>query len=460
MAINDNIQDKIKKARAAGYTDAQISTFLKSSGVNPSVVSTVPAAAPSLGADIKTDFNKRVDTGSDAIISDQNKLSKGVQVLGQGAGFVSDIASEVVKHATPQPIKDAVSHVAEDIVSHPAVQDVQKKYEAFKLLHPEAAKNIEATGLLASLIPVGKVADTAAEVAAQATARTAEGAAKTIATTGRATKGVGESVYKSGITPTVAEAERIQGYNAKVPFLTRVRDTLTGNTSAQTPVTRGDTALEKGIAGREKDIGVQATREADRLYTQKIAPAVKASKEVVTKDDLFAPIAKRIADTVEPGRKQALQEAFDAIQDEYKNHSTWSLEEGQKLKSELDQFTPEKVFRGKSVVNEYRTLQNDMANAIRQKTYGALKDVNIRKDYLDYGNLAELRKLGVKALTNASGKGGFGSFWTGAYDAATVPVKTIGGQVLYRVGNKLEFVGQKGLKTFGQFLKARGYNRP
>jgi hypothetical protein len=60
-------------------------------------------------------------------------------------------------------------------------------------------------------------------------------------------------------------------------------------------------------------------------------------------------------------------------------------------------------------------------------------------------------------ITNATGKGGFGSFWTGMYDAATVPMKTVGGQVLYRVGNKLKFLAEKGVKTFGQFLKSRGY---
>lgn len=273
---------------------------------------------------------------------------------------------------------------------------------------------------------------------------------------GRATKASGESVFKSAITPTTQEAKRILSAKVETPFLERVSKTLKGEEYSK-PQTRASTALEKGILGRETDIGVQSKRLANNLWKNKIEPMVENTTERITKDDIFAPIIKRIEDTAELGKKQALQDAFNAIKNDYKSVKDFSVKQAQKIKSELDSFTPEKIFKGKNVANEYTTLKNDMANAIRNKTYELLEDVNIKKDYIDWANLNELSNIGVKAISEGGKKGGFGGFWSSMYDMATTPIKTIGGQVLYRVGNKLEFIGQKGIKKFGDYLKSKGY---
>jgi hypothetical protein len=417
-----------------------------------------------IGADFKTRTNQATDAQVKAIEGKQKPISAAVQTIGAGAGFINDLGMEALKSLdkvfTGGKVGELASSYLEKAASTPENQQRIKQLKGWAEAHPEAAANLGAFVDIASLVPVGKVASVTVKGAAKGAEVGARAASEAATVGGRAVSGAGEAVYKSAITPNVAEAERMLNYEAKVPFLTRVSNTLTGKESPLKPVTRGDTALERGLLGRQKDIGVQATREADKLYTQKIAPAVTASPVRVTKEDLFAPIEKRIADTAEPGRKQAFTDAFEAIQHDYRNTADLSLEQAQKIKHELDTFTPAKVFRGQDIVNEYRTLQNDMANAIRQKTYDALSDQNIKKAYLDYGNLAELKKIGVKALTDATSKGGFGSFWTGVWDMATVPVKTVGGQVLYRVGNKLEFIGEKGTKTFGQFLEKNGYVRP
>lgn len=393
-------------------------------------------------------------------VADISTATNPVQLLEgavkEGAGILETASSPLAPIFSP--LGKLIGYVSDKLSDHPAVQKFAMSPAGETA--SRVAEDIGNVNTIAGAVAGVKIAPKIANATADIAAAGGEGAAKTVTVAGRASKGAGEAVYKSAITPNVKEASQMLNYEAKAPFFTRVKDTLTGVQTPGKPVTRADTALQTGIAGRQKDIGVQATRAADKLWNVTIAPAVKSSKEVVTKSDLFAPIAKRIAETVEPGRKQALTDAFAAIQDEYKNVSQFTLEAAQKVKKGLDEFTPEKVFRGKSVASEYRTLQNDMANAIRSKTYEALKDVNIRKAYLDYGNLAELKKIGVKAITEATSKGGFGSFWTGVWDMATVPVKTVGGQVLYRVGNKLEFLGEKGIKTFGQFLKARGYDRP
>jgi hypothetical protein len=43
MTITDNFDDKIKQAQAAGYSDAQIETYLKTQGVNPRPKASLPA---------------------------------------------------------------------------------------------------------------------------------------------------------------------------------------------------------------------------------------------------------------------------------------------------------------------------------------------------------------------------------------------------------------------------------
>jgi hypothetical protein len=285
-------------------------------------------------------------------------------------------------------------------------------------------------------------------------------AGKATEVAGRATAGTGAAIYKTAITPTVQEAERILASKAKTPFLTRVSDVLSGAPKQEKNILRSDTALEKGLIGRETEIGVQAKRANEALWKDKIAPAVKESKARVSKESMFSLAEKRVSKILEPGKKKAYEEALEALREDYKDVVDFSLEDAQQIKRELDQFTPEKIFKGKNVANEAAVLRNDLADAIRQQTYDALEDVNIKKDYLDWANLKELEKIGVKAISEGGKKGGFGGFWTSLYDAGTTPVKTIGGQVLYRVGNKLEFIGKKGIKKFGDYLKTKGISKP
>lgn len=278
---------------------------------------------------------------------------------------------------------------------------------------------------------------------------------------GTVVKGAGESLFKSAITPTVQEAERILAYKAKTPFLKRVANYTSGVVSEGKPILRSDTALNtKGVLGTESQLGIKAKRAGDKLWNETIAPAVKQSKTVITKNDLFEPLKNLIKGTTDPSRRAALVDAYKALAADYKGVKQFSLEAAQKLKSEIDKFTPEKLFKGKNVANEFRVLQNEMADAIRSKTYEALKDQNIRKAYLDWANLKELQKIGVRAISEAKTKGGFGNFWTGMYDMVTTPVKTIGGKVLYRVGDTFEFIGEKGITKFGAFLASQGFKRP
>lgn len=281
--------------------------------------------------------------------------------------------------------------------------------------------------------------------------------------TGLVKKG-GEVLYKSAFTPSVREAENILAYEASQPAtFSRLygAGAIKGN-SAFKPITVGETALRSGVAGTEKQVGVQAKRVADTLYKKEIAPAVDSIDSVITKDELFAPIKERIAGITDPSKRKAYEDAFEALAEDYKDVTQYTFKEAQKLKSEIAEFTPAKVFRGQDVANEFRMLKADMADAIRQKTYDALKDVNIKQKYIDYGNLQELQKVGVKAISEGGLKGGFGGFWSTIYDTAMTPVKTVGGKVIYHIGDKLQVTAPKGFegKSFSEYLKAVGFLIP
>lgn len=372
-------------------------------------------------------------------------LASGLQTIGQGAMMAAGVPNETVAQTgfksldTSQPEGQALAQQLEP------TNDMQK-YGGYAETGAEAL--------------LGGGAGAVKDVAVGG-AKLAGGAIKPVAS---GVKSLGNTIYKSAFTPNAKEAENILAYEASQPsWLQRIygTDAIQGNPAFK-PITTSDTALRSGIVGTEKQVGVQAKRVADTLYKKEIAPAVAGIKGVITKDELFAPIQERIAGIVDPTKKSAYQNAFDSLAEDYKNIKDFSFKDAQALKSELAQFTPAKVFRGQDVANETRMMQSDMANLIRQKTYDALKDVNIKQKYIDYGNLQELQKVGVKAISEAGTKGGFGGFWSTLYDKAMTPVKTIGGKVIYHIGDKLEVTAPKGFenKSFSEYLKSVGYLAP
>jgi len=454
MAITDNLQQKIERARAAGYSDEQIRTYLGSQGIK------IPETSGDVVSRVKEAFNTRVDRAATAQTTDQSIASKALQTAGQAAGFVGDVAFEAVKTVVPERIENTIAAGAQKIAEAEPVQRAASAYNAWKAEHPEAAANLEAIGSIASILPVGKAASVAGKTAATGAGKAISTTGKTVASTGQATQAAGKFLHSTGFTPTVKEAERILTFEANNPLLKRASAAARGETLKGAPRLRSDTAFDYAIQGTEKSLGVQAKRSADQLWKETIAPAVKSSPAVMTKEELFAPARTLVEQTVDPTRKKALQHALEALEDDYADVTDWTLDQAQALKRDLDTFTPAKVFRGQDVASEVRTLQHEMADAIRQKTYAALEDVNVKKQYLDWANLHELEKIGVKAISEAGFKGGFGGFWSSMWDMTTTPIKTVGGRTLYRVGSAFEFVGDKGIKRFGDFLQRQGFQRP
>ena len=217
MAITDNIQEKVKKAKALGYSDTQISTYLKSQGVTP-------PPASGFTSNVNKAFAERVDKASDAQISKQDPASKALQTGGQAAAFVGDLAFEAVKTITPEPVKKAVAKGAQKAVQSAPVQQGMEAYQAWKTKNPEAAANLESVVNIASLFPGVKAVGVTAKAASSATGATVKAAGSATSAAARATKATGKVLYDTGFTPPVREAERILNYEAKNPFLEMRRE--------------------------------------------------------------------------------------------------------------------------------------------------------------------------------------------------------------------------------------------
>lgn len=417
-----------------------------------------PSQMSRLGTDLLQRAKNVKETTVDVFSNPTEPFAKekiGLRVAGQAAGAVGDVIGAGVNAATG----GGLDKLGEYIASTETGKQLGASLLKLQQEQPELAGQL---GDLFNIATVGVGGTGAKTLAKGATTAIKQTGAKTARGVGGVTKATGEKLYQSAITPTTQEAERILVSKASQPSIASEvfgAGDLVRETPIPMPRTRATTALEKGIAGTETQIGVQAKKVADNLWKKTIAPALDKAEGIVTKDELFAPILKRIDETVEPSRKKAFQDAFEALQEDYAKVGQFTLKEAQNIKSSLDEFTPSKVFKGQEVANEFRMLQNDMANAIRQKIYNSIEDVDIKQAYRDYGNLAELQKIGVKAISETGLKGGFGGFWSTIWDTATTPIKTIGGKVLYKVGDKLQFVGDKNIKTFGEFLEKNGYKR-
>src|SRR3990167_1629032 len=400
----------------------------------------------------KSALGKRVESAATeqqrAIEGEISPARATLRTIGEGAGGVFDVGAEALKTIGLDKAIQKLSETTPIQKAGEIISPITQKAMEWAERNPEAAKDLGAVFNIVSLAPIGTGAKLGAEQAIsgglKTTAKAAELASGAVSKTGQIAEKTGQGIFRSAIRPTAKEAEKILNYEAGIKL----------GKEMTPPILRADTALQKGIAGTEKQIAVKSKVEGSELWTKKIEPALKESKEKITKDELFSKARERVAKEIEPTRKTSLKNALDALEEDYKDFVDSELLDAQRIKSSLDKFTPTKMFRGQDVASELKTLKKGVADAIRGKIYTSLKDKNIKRDYIDYGNLKELEKIGVKAITEGGRLGGFGTFWTTIYDAATTPIKTVGGKILYRVGNKLEFVGEKGIKTFADYLRS------
>ncbi len=106
---------------------------------------------------------------------------------------------------------------------------------------------------------------------------------------------------------------------------------------------------------------------------------------------------------------------------------------------------PAQSYQGKDIAGAFTDVKNTVSDLARKEIYKAL-GADGKQAYIDYGNLKSLAEWGQTAMTGSKFKGGTGSWLTAAKDAVLTPVATIGGHVLYKVGQGMEFIGVPGAR--------------
>jgi hypothetical protein len=385
------------------------------------------------GVALKKRFGSLKETAKDTASGKINPLSTGLQTVGAGAGLVGDIFGAGLNKITPEPVKEKLSEVTKSITDTEPAQKVLSSYLSFRDKHPEAAKDLESAVNILSLLPMGKGASIAGKGIKTGAEAIETGAKATLKAGGEIIDEAGQLAYKTAIPLSKLEAGLVQTYKAKNPLVKRLFQPL-----EEQPRTAAITALEKGFAGTEEMIGIQAKKESAKLWTEKIAPAVKAVKEKYDVNSAFKSLEKKIMSTAEKSRRNSLLDGLEALKEDYKGVSKIGYEKAQAIKSGLGQFIPDKAYKGKPIASAFREVQKMFADDIRKSTYKVLKDVDIKTDYLDYGNLKGLAEWGKTAMTGGKAKGGFGSFVSNLYDKAIIPTFTTGGKLLHKVGSSLK----------------------
>lgn len=259
----------------------------------------------------------------------------------------------------------------------------------------------------------------------------------------------GKSLAKGVIPKSTQEAEQVLKFKAANPLWERVKSAFTGTKlKGKEPITAGETSFQKGLLGPESWVGTQAKRESGQIWKEAIEPKLKASKTQHDMGAFFDDVEKQIVkDNSELGRQTDLKEALAAMREEYAGKGTASTEDIQKFKEGWAKFVPEKAYRGKPIAGSYKEVQNIAAGKAREILYRELGDEG-KRAYIDYGNLKSLEELGVKAIQEGVVPvGGTGTIIQHILQKVAIPVGTVGGQTIYKVGEGIELIGKPGART-------------
>jgi hypothetical protein len=278
-----------------------------------------------------------------------------------------------------------------------------------------------------------------------------------IAAGGKALEGISKvagagakTIYKSAIPTSSKEASLLQSYKAKNTLLDRIVSAVKGTSKA--PITSAETSFNQGLKGTESMLGVQAKRASNKIWNTLVKPQLKASTVKVDMQKFFDDAESKIKkDNTEISRQNQLLEGLNSFREDYANKKTASLDELQKFKEGWAKFIPEKAYKGKPIAGAANDVKDTLADIARTRIYEELGP-DVKQAYFDYGNLQAIQDLGKTAMQGTKLRGGSGNFLSGIKDMAVIPVATIGGRVVYRTAQGVEFVGSGGAKTVNDLL--------
>ena len=438
---------KIIQNRPEGTTPQDIVKGLLSKGHKLEGLQTAqpePAKEKGLIDTAKDVINKRADQMGEVVDSNQSLASKILQVAGAGVGASGDLIFEALKKgASALGIKEPIKQGVKAVTDTKPAQDIAKTVSDWTAKHPEAAKNLTAVLEIASVLPSAKIADVGvnatakgAKIAAEATADVAKEGVKG---TGRVLEATGKTIQGSTpiFKPTTQEAGRIITQEAKTNLVEKVGNVLKGN--AQEGIRKiADTATDWGLAGlTEKQIGVQAKRLKTQLWDNTIEPALTSIKKTIAKDDIFKSVETKILKLNDESAKNAYLEALDAVKEDYAKVKEFTYPQLQNLKSELAGKVPVKAYNGKDISGAVGNIRKMLSDTMREEIYKEVPD-KVKKAYLDYGNLGTIVERGANALTKPYMEGGSGKILGAIIRDTTTPLKSIGGKIIKKIGEKLK----------------------
>lgn len=270
-------------------------------------------------------------------------------------------------------------------------------------------------------------------------------------------KRAGMDIAGVTLNPTDIEKEMVAAYKATKPTLMqRISNLISGKQAIESkltaPITEAETLVRRVGAGTEKQIGIDARRVSDRIWETEIAPALKSTTDKIDTKTFFSDIEKKIVkETADLTRRRQLLKALEVVKEDFKNVSKISYEKLQDYKSGWAEFVPEKFYKGEPIAGALNEIRGTMAKEARGMIYDKFGP-RIKQAYLDWGNLQSLAKEGIKGAKSMDTLSFTRKMWETVLDNIVTPVTTIGGKVLYKTGQGLEYIGNVGAKTLRDIL--------
>ena len=276
---------------------------------------------------------------------------------------------------------------------------------------------------------------------------------------GQILKTLGEKT--TGLVTKMEEPTKIalQAYQAEQPsLLGRVKNFFTGITpeigTKTAPITEAGTSVRLLEPGTEWQIGVDAKRVSKQLWDNTIAPALRTSENVNDMKTFLGNLREKIiTTTADLDRRKVLLKAWQSFAEDYKNVRTFSDVKLQQYKEGWARFVPEKTYKGEPIAAASKEVRSLAADQARKTLYNILPDGAAKQAYIDYGNLQSIKEAGIKSVEGLTDKSFTRKIYEAIIDKAVTPVATISGKILYKTGNGLEFIGNKGAKKVKDIVK-------
>lgn len=397
------------------------------------------------------DIVSAVERPSESAQAGASPLEVGKQVAEAGLRTAGEFAGAIFTPIT-ELLAPVVSPLIKKATNTEVGQDVVKVISDWASRNPEAAKDLEAIVNIGTATAGAKGIDLFTKGAVSTTKTATPTVKSVVSKTGSALKTVGEKT--TGLSVAMEEPTRIavQSYQASKPTLfSRVKGmvtkTLPKESTLEAPITEAGTAVRLLKPGTEWRLGVESKRISQDLWKGTIEPALKSTTKKVDMKEFFTTLEKNIIkQNTDLTRRKTLLNALSSLKEDFAKVGKVGFEKLQGYKEDWAKFVPEKAYKGQPIAGALNEIRNEAAQQARKMIYEELGS-DVRRAYLDYGNLKSIAEAGIKSIDPLRSKGITRQAWEAIMDKAVTPVTTSLGKVLYKTGEGLEFIGGKGAKN-------------